>query len=122
MSTEVPPQRLAGRMANEKLRQLQEYGSSISRLAIPAPHRDALNLADGQPVTFELVCVDGEPAVRIETENTENADAPATRIVQIDENSQATITFPRPIAAAVGFRDTDLELTVEDSTLLVRRH
>jgi bifunctional DNA-binding transcriptional regulator/antitoxin component of YhaV-PrlF toxin-antitoxin module len=107
-------------MVEERTRRLQEYDHSITRLAFPADHRDALDLQDGQPIAFDVRCREGHPVVVIEPLDIVDGESPATRTVQIGEQGQATVTVPRSLAAALGLRDTDLRLTVEAGTLVVQ--
>jgi hypothetical protein len=110
-------------MPSDKVRRLQEYGKSITRLAIPAAYRDELGLSDGHIVALRSVCQGTEPAVVIDAAP-ENPDPerPTHRPVQVDNNGQATVNFPRVVADLHGWLGQELELSVAGDEIQVTRH
>lgn len=122
MSTEVLAAEQGVVMPSDKVRRLQEYGNSVTRLAIPAAYRDELGLSDGQVVELRSVCQGAEPAVVIDP-SPENPDSERSthRPVQIDGNGQATVNFPRVVAELHDWLGEDLQLSVDEGVILMRR-
>ncbi len=90
--------------------QLQEAGDDRARLYIPAELRDALDLTSYEQVTISLDCAKSQPVAHITPINSAEDTDGLVRTLTVKTNGQVQIDFPRQIAVAAGFLDTELAL------------
>lgn len=99
--------------------QLQEAGDDRARLYIPAELRDALNLTKFEEVAIRLHCEENQPAAIITPSRDEDESEGLVRSLTVKSNGQVQIDFPRQIAVAAGFLNTELELERRDDRLIL---
>ena len=98
---------------------LQKAGDDRARLYIPAELRDTLNLTDFEEVSVRLTCEQGRPVAFITPVAAGDESNGVVRSLTIKSNGQVQLDFPRQVAVAADFLNSELVLAERDGCLVL---